>query len=398
MLRDVKRAHDRPPATRRLVCAARARAEAVRQSGALGGSKPLLALFDFLLGASRDRRAPKEQEIAIEVFGRDPRFDPVQDAVVRVYVHKLRKALAAIAVAPGEPRLALPRGQYQLVLLAAEEPQAEAIAASPPPMRPRSRRAVLAAAGLLVALAASFTTWAIMAPPAELREVDDRAQSPWAALLDNGLPTVIVLGDYYLLGESDDGMEVSRLVREFDINSTADLNAYLPNNPDKMERYVDMDLRYLPVSAGLAVSRVSAVVGRLADHRRLSVIAASQLTPEMIKTQNIVYIGYFSGLRSLARLFAASRFVMGGSFDEIVDSRTGRRFVSQATRPRSLRDLPGLWTAFGVSRPGRQPHRRNRRDARYGVAGTGRTRDARRRLDRGRRAWAGAKPTKPSTA
>jgi hypothetical protein len=324
-----------------------AQADVIRRSGVLGRSMPMQSLFDYLLKASIEGRAPKEQEIAFEVFGRDPDFDPVQDAVVRVYVHKLRKSLSSARMedVSGQQRLMLPRGQYRLMLATAEEAPANDDGVEGARVGPW--RWSLMAGALLIALVAIAVTWAFMRPPPQQRALDAvRASAPWAALIGDGLPTTVVLGDYYLLGESDDGTEVARLVREFDINSEVDLENHLLNHPDQMGRYIDMDLRYLPVAAGPAMARIMPVLGRMADERQLSVILASQLTPDMIKTTNIVYVGYFSGLRGLAdRLFAGSRFAIGGSFDEILDRKSGRQYISQAAIPSGD---AGSYTDYGL--------------------------------------------------
>ena len=68
-------------------------AEQFRASGLLGKPGTLSRLFDFLLARSLEGDAPKETEIALQVFGKSPGFDVSQDAVVRVYVHKLRRRL-----------------------------------------------------------------------------------------------------------------------------------------------------------------------------------------------------------------------------------------------------------------------------------------------------------------
>ena len=77
---------------------------------------------------------------------------------------------------------------------------------------------------------------------------------------------------------------------------------------------------------------------------------ASDLTPEMLKSNNIVYLGYVSGLGVLkAPVFAASRFAVGGTYDELIDSKTGKTYISQEGGPvagsSSQRDF-GYVTAF----------------------------------------------------
>jgi hypothetical protein len=56
----------------------------------------------------------------------------------------------------------------------------------------------------------------------------------------------------------------------------------------------------------------------------------SDLTPAALKSADIVYIGYLSGLGILERLvFSGSRFTIGGSYDELVDNTTKHLYISQ---------------------------------------------------------------------
>src|SRR5579871_1310378 len=94
-------------------------AERIRAAGALGRSPLIQKLFDFLIDCSATGRAPKETEVAIEVFGKDMSFDVAQDAMVRVYVHKLRRKLEEYysGAGRGEPnRLTIPKGAYRFVI------------------------------------------------------------------------------------------------------------------------------------------------------------------------------------------------------------------------------------------------------------------------------------------
>src|ERR687898_358319 len=105
-------------------------AEQFRASGLLGKPGTLSRLFDFLLARSLEGDAPKETEIALQVFGKSSGFDVSQDAVVRVYVHKLRRRLEEFnARAAGGAKIVIPKGEYRLLLerpalAAASEPAA----------------------------------------------------------------------------------------------------------------------------------------------------------------------------------------------------------------------------------------------------------------------------------
>jgi hypothetical protein len=66
----------------------------IQASGALGEAR-LRKLFDYLSERTLAGESPKEIAIAVDVFGKSSDFDVSQDALVRVYIHKLRKGRTA---------------------------------------------------------------------------------------------------------------------------------------------------------------------------------------------------------------------------------------------------------------------------------------------------------------
>jgi hypothetical protein len=155
---------------------------------------------------------------------------------------------------------------------------------------------------------------------------------------------LVVLGDYYIFGEAPDKSQVTRLVRDFSVNSRDDLDAYLMAHPEDMGRDVDVDLHYLPVSSGSALGDVLPFIdaGITGKAVRPAILTMSQLPPAVLKDGNIVYIGFLSGLGILRDpLFAASGFKIGESYDELIDKKTGRHFNSD----------------WGLVSDGKTPHR-----------------------------------------
>ncbi|MGH8260877.1 MAG: hypothetical protein ACREUG_14450, partial [Steroidobacteraceae bacterium] len=131
-----------------------AHAERIRASGVLGRSRLIRHLFDFLVDCSLTDRAPKEIEVAIDVFGKDARFDVSQDAMVRVYIHKLRRKLEEFYTGPGRgdpQRLAIPKGAYRFVIEPVPVP-VEAPEAQPAPPQRSSRRARWIAGALIASV------------------------------------------------------------------------------------------------------------------------------------------------------------------------------------------------------------------------------------------------------
>ncbi|HSG65549.1 MAG TPA: hypothetical protein VLD39_11135, partial [Gammaproteobacteria bacterium] len=93
--------------------------ERVVASGVLGRSRTYAKLLEYVVECSVEDRAPKELEIAVEVFGRGGDFDPNQDSLVRVYMHNLRQKLEQYYAQHGaadDYRLVIPRGEYRLVV------------------------------------------------------------------------------------------------------------------------------------------------------------------------------------------------------------------------------------------------------------------------------------------
>jgi hypothetical protein len=298
-------------------------AAVVRASGALGRSAGLNRLFDYLVDASGSEVRPKEVEIALAVFSRDSGFDGAQDASVRVAMHRLRRKLEDFYAGPGRDqplRLSIPKGEYRIV--------AELQGPAPlPPKPPRRWPWVVAAVAVVVALHAGV--WAFLAGRGgELGEV--RRSAPWAELARSKRPLILVVGDYYIFGETDPRTGVSRLVREYGINSHEDLDAWITENPEDVGRFRDLDLYYLPVGAAFALKDVSPVVAG----EDVRVVMASDLTSDMIRRNDIVYVGYFSGLGALRDpVFGASRLAVGDTWDELVDTRSGTTYASQEGGP-----------------------------------------------------------------
>jgi hypothetical protein len=304
----------------------------LRARQALGRSDGLNRLFDYLAECAVAGSRPKEFEVAATVFGRSSAFDGSQDASVRVAVHRLRRKLDDFYAGPGRDeavRLTIPKGEYRMV--AEPRPSDAAVLA---PARPWARYAAAGVALVLVLnIAAWATFWATHGTERTLARV--QASAPWAQLLKAEPATLLVLGDYYIFGEIDERAGINRLVREYGINSREDLDAYLMDNPHAMGSYRDLDLYYLPVGAAFALRSIVPIISRGAPHgEALHVVMASDLTPEMLKRNNIVYLGYLSGLGVLrAPVFAGSRFQVGETYDELVDAKTHRRYVSQEGGP-----------------------------------------------------------------
>jgi hypothetical protein len=338
----------------------REHAERIVRSGALGRSRSYGRLLEFLVACSSEGRTPKELEIAMEVFGKDADFDPSQDSMVRVYAHNLRQKLDQYYATEGRAdtgRLALARGEYRISLVApdaspaeearedTEEPAPRVAAPATAPRRwlPLAAAALLAVGGLV--------GWAVGAsrhdPQSSAASV---ARSPlWAHLFDDALPILVIVGDYYIFGELDERGDIDRLVRDFSVNSSRDLDELMMYEPDLLARYMDLDLTYLPRGSAFALLDVLRVL--YAADKSVRVVSMSELNVADLKSNHVVYIGYISALDKLEDfVFGSSSLAVGDTYDELKNKKTSELYTSEAGIPgagRNYRDYSFISTFPG---------------------------------------------------
>ncbi len=299
-----------------------AEVERLRAAQVPGASGRLRDLFDFLAARGPDADSASQEEIAREVFGQAEA--DADDATVRVYVHRLRKKLedhyAARVDETDAPRIELPSGIYALRLEAEEAAEAPR-AVSPPARNPWIGRVVVAAIGLL--LVASIAFGMTLSPS---------RNAIWQPLGDSDRPVLLVLGDYYIYGEIDPVRpELSRLIRDFRVDSEAELAALMEAEPERYGYAEDVGLTYLPVASAYGMQHVIPVLAEAG--KDVTVIASSELEPDMLNRYDIVYVGLLSGMGLLEEgVFAGSSLRVGESYDELVDRESGQTWTSDEAR------------------------------------------------------------------
>jgi len=307
------------------------------ESGALGRSPVYAGLLDYLLKAATSGRQPKEVEIAIDVMGRTAEFDVSRDSVVRVYIHQLRKRLRQYYEqhdTEASYRLIIPKGQYTIAVVpspaAADGTTVAAGTLTGTRSQKRNRALVmvllLVNAGLLAALLAS----GVIRQPAAGSPV---ASHPiWYNIINDDLPILVVMGDYYIFGELDEHGRVSRMIRDFDINSRQDLTRLFMRDSSTLSQYIDLDMTYMPEGSAYALSLIMPVLQQ--SGKRINVTMMSRLSTADLRSNHIVYIGYVSAMDKLNNLFfAASNLRIGRSFDELINRETREVYTSDAGLP-----------------------------------------------------------------
>ena len=304
----------------------------LRASGVLGESGRLLELFDFLASRGAKAEPASQAEIAEQVFGQSG-VDS-DDATVRVYIHRLRKRLQDHYDKRGEGaaggQLAIPAGTYALRFLP-EEREANDDDRNIPAGRHMLPGRMLIPG--LVALAALLLVGGFVLGGAFGGGPEaTRPNAIWKPFIESDRPIALVVGDYYMFGEIDPVRpEEGRLIRDFRINSPTDLVRAQQEQPERYDFAEDFGINYLPFAVSYGLQDIMPVLSRKAGD--VSVVAASQVTSDIFRTHNVVYLGLVSGMGLLEEVnFRDSGIGLGPSYDELIDKETGRHYVSTEAR------------------------------------------------------------------
>lgn len=298
-------------------------ADAIAASGILGKNSRLALLFDFLV-QHREEPNPTGQVLAREVFDNQEGVSP-DDSTVRVYIHRLRQKLEMFYLTEGHNltgKLYIPKGTYALTFENIHPEKLrhhsgwfvmlEALC--------RSRRVLIALCFILfIALVVSlFPRWqekeSLAYPP---------ANSLWQDFLNDPRPVVILLGNYFLVGQyaqTPSGAYLQRYVRDFRINSPEDLEIWSSRSPGQFADIENIAMSYLPVSTGVALGQIVPLLA--ASGKPFSIKNITDTSAEILKENNIIYVGLISGMKFTEPLiFSHSDYVPGLDYDEITDIR-----------------------------------------------------------------------------
>ncbi|MBT5032028.1 MAG: winged helix-turn-helix domain-containing protein [Proteobacteria bacterium] len=326
----------------------------IKRSGALGRSPAYQKLLDYLAECTSSGAVCSEMTLAIDVFHKGEDFDVTTDSSVRVYIYKLRQKLEAYYDGPGshdDIRLSIPKGTYRLVVeQVVERAQTnQRTTGSNSYFQPYMATLLPVSLGVIciVLLAVIF-----LGNERLQDEVFSQEQQLfWGSLLSDDKPVMIVVGDYYIFGETTDDYDI-RLVREFDINSESDLRQALILSEDAEfpDNRFDVGLTYLPRGSAYAISRVQEILQRTDKNPRITMM--SEFSAEDLRSNHVIYIGYISGLGVLENYtFSASQFGVGYSYDELIDIETGESYVSDFIEAEDNRNFVdyGLIASFSVA-------------------------------------------------
>ena len=320
-------------------------AESVIAAGAIGRSEAAIRLLRYLAERAHTKKSLKEIEIAVDVFNRDASFDPSQDSLIRVNIHKLRAKLEQFYEREGidfSERLKIPKNSYVLTL---EKNSNTSPAARHRQKKNRKALALSLAFGLIVGLLFAF----ILENMQPISGSNGAAiQSDiWSPLVSEDRPLTVVLGEIFIFSEVSGNFEQLREIRDFSINSAEDFSQRMSADSVFGATHRDFGIRYLPRAIGHASARLGNFLG---EDSLWEVQFSSEVDLDALLDSgaNVIYIGYYTGLIHLKDIaFNQSSMQLHPNGNLLFQSETGDVFVGEGTLSPEYRDR---YTDFSLMR------------------------------------------------
>jgi len=257
-------------------------------------------LLQYLVDASISGDVIKESIIAIDFFQKDSNFDSSLDSSVRAYISILRKKLEYFYLTEGSDhpiRLTIPKGHYNVEFTTVAKQSDK-----------RGKKGYRNYLYILFPTILCFIFFYLFFPgllQKRLLSTIPHNNPVWHEFFDNSRKTLIVLGDYYFFSMplKEDRQNY---VRDIEINSDADLDAFIEANPEYKNRITKTYHTFLDEHLPICVSEI---LPPLLKYRvPFEIKMASEVHLDDFKKYNIVYIGSYKCLNLLEMVTQSLNF------------------------------------------------------------------------------------------
>ncbi|MDU0355303.1 hypothetical protein RS130_16560 [Paraglaciecola aquimarina] len=316
-------------------------------SSAIGRSKNQQKLLEYLLerelpvieGNTADYHAPKEIEIAIDVFGKGENFNPAEDSTVRVNISNLRKKLENYYLQEGSAEkffITIPVGAYRLTFKknndASVQSETETVSpeteqASGQVFNKKSVIGALLFMSVLVNVIAGYF-WYKGAPPSfvgQTSKINAKDHDLWSDLRKSDKPVMIVLGDVYNFSEFSKELNRRRTIFDTNIKSDEDLKRYLAEYPEHPNTTLGFRQKLVSKGSTIALKNVFDLV---AGKDRVNYRVASDIRAYHLRSFDIIYLGPLNGMGILEQYFQGSHFNLSKHNLQLENKDLSKRYSS----------------------------------------------------------------------
>jgi Transcriptional regulatory protein, C terminal. len=239
-------------------------------------------LLNYLVNCSLKGEIPKEQQIALEVFGK--KMDQDKEHNVRVYILHLRNKLAEYYQNEGKDDsviLEIPKGKYQVEFRFQTY---------------KSVKHSLEKYSLPLFIAGCLICIFAVALVLNRDKFNQPKQAIWKGFLKPDYPILIVLGDHYFFSDSI-GTGKRGLSRDTRINSDEELDAFLKEHPESLGKIRKSKTTYINKQAPIGLFRLMKMFG--GGVASVEMKYSSQLKWEDTRNKHVIFIGSIKTLQFL---------------------------------------------------------------------------------------------------
>lgn len=244
-------------------------------------SKTNCRLLTFLVSATLEGDDVKEATIGKEFFGAN--YDPVKsDNNVRVYIYHLRKKLDAYystKASPDEIVFSIAKGQYNVQFEKYQKPANKSNVSL--------RHTLIIGSVLITAL---LITLLYQKP----------VNNFWSTLMHNDFSTTVIFGDYFTI-ETTTRTGRQGIIRDYEINSEAELEDFKKENPDQAEELKASRHHYFNWLAPYGSKQITAFWSQY-DYP-FDITQVSEWSVSQLETENLVYMGQTKSMGLLKEIF-----------------------------------------------------------------------------------------------
>jgi hypothetical protein len=238
-------------------------------------------LFKYLVNSSLKGEVPKESIIEMDVFDSKP-----GDRNIRAYIHTLRKKLDDYYKKEGNHdsmRFTIPKGAYKVEIVR---------------KRKRISKKAVFIAAIVGGVIINMGIWLVFFHY-QRNETSIEDNVIWEHFLEKEKKTFIIIGNYFFFrGELPTGNFGN--MRDFSINSLNQFNRYLQDHPAFVNKILPIETTYLGRDGLYSLPYI--IDPFIVNHKPFDIKISDMIQWDMVRSNNIIYIGAFKNLRILKNI------------------------------------------------------------------------------------------------